>query len=193
MTRCKAAGPSLGPAFEGITRISEVITKRDAQIAELLEASRSISTQLSDSTGDLTELMRQSNLVIEELIKRREAIRDLLSDVSSITASIEGILDDNADKLGPTLKDLRAITTVLNARDKELRTALHNLAVGSRYFANATGDGPFINLYFTDASRTSSAVASRGRAEMKRLLGSSLAIALIAVLGGCSLPGCWRA
>jgi phospholipid/cholesterol/gamma-HCH transport system substrate-binding protein len=147
----KAAGPSLGPAFEGVTRISEVITKRDAQIAELLKASRSISTQLSESTGDLTELMRQSNLVIEELIKRREAIRDLLSDVSSITASIEGILDENADKLGPTLKDLKAITTVLNARDNELRIALHNLAVGSRYFANATGDGPFINLYFTDS------------------------------------------
>jgi len=146
----KAAGPSLGPAFKGISRISEVITKRDAQIADLLEASRSISTQLSESTGDLTELMRQSNLVIEELIKRREAIRDLLSDVSSITASLEGILDENADKLGPMLKDLHAVTAVLNARDKQLQTALHNLAVGSRYFANATGDGPFINLYFTD-------------------------------------------
>ena len=147
----KAAGPNLGPAFEGITRISEAITKRDAQIAELLEASRSISTQLADSTGDVTELMRQSNLVIEELIRRRDAIRDLLSDVSSITASIEGILDENGDKLGPILKDLQAITTVLNARDDDLRTALHNLAVGSRYFANATGDGPFINLYFTDS------------------------------------------
>jgi len=147
----EAAGPSLGPAFKGITRISDVITRRDAQIAELLKASRSISTQLSESTGDLTELMRQSNLVIEELIKRRKAIRNLLSDVSSITASIDGILDDNADKLGPMLKDLDAITTVLNARDDQLRTALHNLAVGSRYFANATGDGPFINLYFTDS------------------------------------------
>ncbi|HJR89000.1 MAG TPA: MCE family protein [Aeromicrobium sp.] len=147
----KAAGPSLGPAFKGISRISEVITQRDAQIGELLEASRSISTQLEESTDDLTDLMRQSNLVIEELIKRREAIRDLLSDVSSITANLEGILDENADKLGPMLKDLDAITAVLNARDDQLRTALHNLAVGSRYFANATGDGPFINLYFTDA------------------------------------------
>lgn len=146
----EAAGPNLGPAFKGISRLSEVITQRDEQIAELLKASRSISTQLADSTGDLTELMRQSNLVIEELIDRREAIRDLLSDVSSITASIGGILDENADKLGPMLKDLDAITKVLNARDDQLRTALHNLAVGSRYFANATGDGPFINLYFTD-------------------------------------------
>ncbi len=146
----KAAGPELGPAFRGVSRISEVITKRDAQVAELLEASESISTQLSESTGDLTTLMRQSNLVIEELVKRREAIRDLLSDVSAVTASIDGILADNGDKLRPILQDLDAVTKVLNARDAQLRTATHNLAVTSRYFANATGDGPFINLYFTE-------------------------------------------
>jgi phospholipid/cholesterol/gamma-HCH transport system substrate-binding protein len=146
----KAAGPSLGPAFKGVTRISEVITKRDDQISDLLKASRSISTQLSESTGDLTDLMRQSNLVIEELVRRRKAIRNLLSDVSSITATINGILDDNGDKLRPMLKDLDAVTTVLNARDDQLRTALHNLAVTSRYLANATGDGPFVNLYIPD-------------------------------------------
>jgi phospholipid/cholesterol/gamma-HCH transport system substrate-binding protein len=146
----KAAGPSLGPAFKGVTRISEVITKRDDQIAELLAASRSISAQLSDSTGDLTELMRQSNLVIEELIKRRKAIRNLLSDVSSITATINGILDDNADEIGPMLNDLNTVTAVLNERDAQLKVALHNLAVTSRYFANATGDGPFVNLYIPD-------------------------------------------
>jgi phospholipid/cholesterol/gamma-HCH transport system substrate-binding protein len=146
----KAAGPSLGPAFEGVTRISEVITKRDDQIAELLKASQSISTQLSDSTGDLTALMRESNLVIDELLKRRKAIRNLLSDVSSITATLNQILDDNADKFGPMLKDLDAITTALNARDDQLRSALHNLAVTSRYFANAIGDGPFINLYIPE-------------------------------------------
>jgi phospholipid/cholesterol/gamma-HCH transport system substrate-binding protein len=148
----KAAGPNLGPAFEGVARISEVITKRDAQIAELLDASQSISAQLAESTGDLTQLMRESNLVIEELVKRREAIRDLLSDVSAITATIEGILADNADKLGPMLQDLDAVTKVLNARDEELSRGLHNLAVASRYLANATGDGPFINLYFTDGT-----------------------------------------
>jgi len=146
----KAAGPSLGPAFKGVTRISEVITKRDDQIAELLTASRSISEQLSDSTGDLTALMRESNLVIEELLKRRKAIHNLLSDVSSITATINQILDDNADKFGPMLKDLDAITAALNARDAQLQAGLHNLAVTARYFANAIGDGPFINLYFPE-------------------------------------------
>lgn len=146
----RAAGPRLAPAFNGIARISEVITRRDGQIADLLEASRLISDQLSDGTADLVQLMKQSNLVIEELVRRREAIRDLLRDLTSVTASINHIMDDNAEDLKPMLRDLDALVGVLVSRDEELSSALHNLAVTSRYFANATGDGPFINLLLPD-------------------------------------------
>ncbi|KAA1426982.1 MCE family protein [Nocardioides antri] len=146
----RAAGPRLEPAFEGIARVSDLITDREDQIGELLEASRLISDQLSNSTGDLVQLMEQSNLVIEELVRRREAIRDLLRDIGSITASINQIMDDNAAKLRPMLRDLDAVVGVLLSRDEELREALHNLAVTSRYFANAGGDGPFINLLFLE-------------------------------------------
>lgn len=146
----RTAGPRLKPAFNGIARLSRVITQRDGQIAELLEASRLISDQLSDGTSDLVQLMEQSNLVIGELVRRREAIRDLLRDITSITASINGILDDNEDDLRPMLEDLESVVGVLTARDEELREALHNLAVTSRYFANATGDGPFVNLLFKE-------------------------------------------
>lgn len=146
----RAAGPRLAPAFTGIRRISRVITQREDQIADLLEASRLISDQLSSSTGDLVQLMKQSNLVIQELVRRRAAIRDLLQDIASITASINGIMDDNEDALRPILRDLDTVVGVLVSRDKDLRAALHNLAVTARYFANATGDGPFVNLYFPD-------------------------------------------
>lgn len=147
----RAAGPELGPALKGVRRISEVITDREGQIVELLEASRLISDQLSGSTGDLVKLMKQSNLVIDELVRRREAIRDLLQDIAAITASINQIMDDNADALQPMLKDLDTVVDVLTSRDDELREALHNLAITSRYFANATGDGPFVNLYFPES------------------------------------------
>jgi len=146
----RAAGPRLAPAFNGIARISRVITQRDGQIGELLEASRLISDQLSDGTADLVQLMEQSNLVIQELVDRRAAIRDLLRDIGSVTASINGILDDNEADLKPMLRDLDSVVGVLVARDEDLRKALHNLAVTSRYFANATGSGPFVNLYFKE-------------------------------------------
>ncbi|KRA38874.1 MULTISPECIES: MCE family protein [unclassified Nocardioides] len=146
----KVAGPQLGPAFDGVARISEMITARDEQFGDLLEASRQISDQLSSGTADLVKLMEQSNLVIGELVRRREAIRDLLGDITSVTASINGIMDDNEADLKPMLRDLNTVVSVLVNRDEALRSALHNLAVTSRYFANATGDGPFVNLLLID-------------------------------------------
>ena len=146
----KAAGPQLEPAFQGVTRISAVISERDDQFDALLKASTSISNQLAASTNDLTKLMEQSNLVIEEIVRRRSAIRNLIKDVISVTKTVNGILDDNADELRPMLKNLDLVVGVLNARDKDLKLALHKLNVTSRYFANATGDGPFINLYLPE-------------------------------------------
>lgn len=146
----RAAGPRLAPAFVGIQRISRVITQREGQVADLLEASRQISDQLSSSTGDLVQLMEQSNLVIDELVRRREAIRDLLHDIASITTSINQIMDDNEARLRPMLHDLDTVVSVLTSRDDQLKAALHSLAVTSRYMANATGDGPFVNLYFPE-------------------------------------------
>lgn len=146
----RAAGPRLAPAFNGIRRISRVITDREAQVGDLLEASRTISDQLSSSTGDLVRLMEQSNLVIDELVRRRAAIRDLLQDIGSITSTINRIMDDNEAELRPMLHDLDDVVQVLTSRDKQLKDALHSLAVTSRYIANATGDGPFVNLYFPE-------------------------------------------
>lgn len=147
----RSAGPELEPAFDGVTRLSRLISAREQQIGDVLQATRRISDQLATSTGDLVELMEQSHLVIQELVRRREAIRDLLGDVRSITASINGILDDNEAKVKPMLRDLDAVVRVLRERDEKLTTALHNLAVTARYFANATGDGPFVNLHLPDA------------------------------------------
>lgn len=146
----RAAGPRLKPAFDGIARISRVITQRQDQVAALLHASRQISDQLSSSTGDLVQLMEQSNLVIDELVRRREAIRNLLGDIGSITTSINQIMDDNEARVRPMLDDLDTVVGVLTSRDKQLRSALHSLAVTARYIANATGDGPFLNLYFPE-------------------------------------------
>lgn len=146
----KAAGPGLAPALDGVARISSVINERKGQFAELLAASNSISKQLADSTDDLTALMKQSNLVIDELVRRRDEIHDLLRDIVSVTEAVNGILDDNEDELRPMLKNLNTVVDVLNERDADLKLALHKLSVTSRYFANATGDGPFINLYLPE-------------------------------------------
>ncbi len=44
------SGDDIGPALEGVTRLSEVLTKRSGQTGELLRAARAVTDQLSDSS-----------------------------------------------------------------------------------------------------------------------------------------------
>ncbi len=144
----RASGPELLPALRGIDRISDVVSSRSVQFGKLLQASRRVTDQLSASSGDLVRLMKQTNLVVAELTQRRQAIHRLLVDVADLSTSVRGMLAQTDADVGPALRDLERVQTVLRAHDQDLRGVLRNLAVGSRYIANAAGNGPWIELYF---------------------------------------------
>ncbi len=142
----KASGPDFLPALEGVDRISRVVSKRTEQFGQLLTSSREVADQLAESSDDLIRLMRQTNVVVDELLKRREAIHRLLLDVRVLAVSVRGIIADTKQDIGPALDNLDKVLTILKSKDDELRGALHKLAVASRYLANAAGNGPWIEL-----------------------------------------------
>ncbi len=122
------------------------MSRRSGQIEQLLDSSRTVTDQLATSSGDLIELMRQTNLVVSELLQRRAAIHQLLVDVASLSDAVRGVIRDTNADIGPTLDNLDRVLVVLRGRDKDIRRALHGLAVGSRYLANVTGNGPWAEL-----------------------------------------------
>ena len=142
----RAAGPEFLPALQGIDRVSRVVAERSGQLKSLLQSSRGVADQLSASSGDLLELMRQTNLVVAELTARRTQIRQMLRNVRSLSLTVQAILRETRADVGPALANLETVLEVLRAKDKEVRSSLHTLAVGSRYLANATGNGPWIEL-----------------------------------------------
>ena len=144
----RSSGPELMPALRGIDRISDVVSRRSVQFGQLLQASRRVTDQLSASSGDLVRLMKQTDLVVQELTGRRAAIHRLLVDVADLSTSVRSMIAQTDADVGPALRDLERVQSVLRAHEADLRTVLHNLAVGSRYIANATGNGPWIELYF---------------------------------------------
>ncbi len=142
----KASGQDLGPALDGVTRISQVVAKRSSQYGELLTAARAVTDQLNGSSGDLVVLMKQTSLVSETLTTRRQVIHQLLADVEGLSRSLSGIVNDTRADIKPAMRDLSTVLDILKDQDKELKRALANLNVGARYIANAAGNGPFVDL-----------------------------------------------
>ncbi|GAA3651626.1 MCE family protein [Nocardioides ginsengisoli] len=142
-----ASQNEIGPALQGVARLSEVVSKRSDQVGDLLVATRKVTDQLSASSQDIVGLMKQTNLVVSEITARREAIHRLLVETTDLSQALTAIVKSTDGKLKPALDDLNSVLATLNAQDKQLTHLLEVMAPAVRYVANATGSGPFLPLY----------------------------------------------
>ncbi len=145
-----ASTGDIGPALTGVARLSEVVTTRSSQVGALLNAARSVTDQLSDSSDDIVGLMEQTNLVVSEVTARREAIHLLLVETTGLADALTAIVTQTRDDLKPALKDVNLALASLNKEDETLKKVLTVMAPAVRYLANATGNGPYVDLYGHD-------------------------------------------
>ena len=145
-----ATSDQIGPALTGIARLSEAVQDRSDQTGALLAAARSVTGQLSASSTDIVTLMRQADLVITEITKRRQAIHTLLVETTTLADNLGGVIDQTKQDLGPAFRQLNAVLQTLRDEDATLKDVLDKIAPTVRYFANATGNGPWADLWLKD-------------------------------------------
>ncbi len=134
-------------AIDGVARLSAVAAERSDQMAALLSASRQVTGDLARNSGQIVDLLRQSTLVLTELTKRRDAIRAMLVDSRRLAREVSGVLADNEEQLDPLMKDFSAALANLKKQEKKIAASIDGLGTMARYFANAAGNGPWIDLH----------------------------------------------
>lgn len=142
-----ASQGEIRPALEGVARLSDVIATRSDQTGALLTAARSVTDQLAASSDDIVGLMKQTNLVVTEVTARRQAIHQLLTETTGLARALEAIVSSTKGKLEPALRDLNDVLDFLNQQDDQLQHVLDVMAPAVRYVANATGNGPWLDLF----------------------------------------------
>jgi phospholipid/cholesterol/gamma-HCH transport system substrate-binding protein len=94
--------------------------------------------------------MRSANLVIEEVVHRREAIHQLLVETRGLADALDQIVRQTRGDLGPALVDLNTALASLRKQDQQLQDVLAQMAPAVRYVANATGNGPYLDLFLNN-------------------------------------------
>jgi phospholipid/cholesterol/gamma-HCH transport system substrate-binding protein len=160
-----ASQDEIRPALEGVARLSEIIATRSDQTGELLTAARSVTDQLATSHRDIVALMKQTNLVVTEVTSRREAIHRLLVETTELSRALRAIVESTQGELAPGLRDLNQVIRFLNQQDDQLEHVLDVMAPAVRYIANATGNGPWVDLYSDVPAIPADDVACRMRGD----------------------------
>lgn len=136
-------GELLGRALDGVSRATGIIAERDEEFQRLLSGVRSLTGSLLDQRETLAALLGDARLVAEVLNERRATIRALIDDVNELTTALDELLRENEPLLDPLLTDLHKITATLSRNEREISETLRLLGPGSRYLANASGNGPW--------------------------------------------------
>lgn len=143
----QAAGPEMEAAFTGISRLSQTIASRDEQLQTLLKSSAGVSELLRKRSRDLVAIMKDGDLVFQELRARKQAVHRLLVNARSLAQALRGVAKDNEKQIGPALKELDDVLTLLNQKDKELRATLHAYGPYADILGNIIGTGPWFDAY----------------------------------------------
>ena len=141
------AAPEIEQSFRGIARLSQSVASRDDQIQELLSSAQGVSTVLAARSQDLVDLMKHSDLVLQEVRRRKEAIHLLLVNARDLADELRAVAEDNQAQLAPALAEVRDLLALLNSKDDELRATLRALGPYVSILGNIIGTGPWFDAY----------------------------------------------
>lgn len=139
--------PQLGPAFDGLTELSRSINSRDASLRSLLTATGDVTGILAERGTQLNTMILQANSLLGVLAERRQAIVDLLANITAVARQLSGLVADNEAELTPTLERLNSVTAMLEKNRDNIAAALPGLAKVALTQGEAVSSGPFYNAY----------------------------------------------
>ncbi|MDN3357844.1 MCE family protein [Actinomadura sp. DC4] len=139
--------PNVRSAVQGLSALSKTISSRDARLARLLAGTRKITATLAGQNENFESLLRDGNLLLGEIGRRRYAIHELLTGTQQLSTQLSGLVKDNQAQLDPTLRALDQVTGMLRRNQGSLD---HALAVAGPYYrliGNTLGNGRWFDSY----------------------------------------------
>jgi phospholipid/cholesterol/gamma-HCH transport system substrate-binding protein len=139
--------PQLGPAFDGVTRLSQALNDRNKSLGDLLQGARDVTGILSQRSEQLNTLILDADDLLEVLVARRQEIDQLLANTAVVAKQLTGLVHDNEQQLAPTLKKLNSVTAMLQKNRDNLAKALPALAKFERTQGEAVSGGFYYTAY----------------------------------------------
>ncbi|MGI8667604.1 MAG: MCE family protein [Jatrophihabitans sp.] len=143
---------SVSSTLSGLSRLSTTISSRDQALRDLLARANAVTGVLADQDAQISKLITDGNLLLNELNQRRDAIRTLFLNTSSLSLQISGLVADNQKTLKPALDQLKGVLDILEKNLDNIDRGLALLGPFYRVFANTLGNGRWFDTYIQNLS-----------------------------------------
>ena len=141
--------PHLSAALDGVAKFSDTIGKRDEQITHLLAQANQIASILGDRSQQVDRLFVNSNNLLAAFNERSRAISTLLANVSTFSAQVENLINDNPN-LNHVLEQLRVVSDLLEARKDDIALGVTTLGKTVAGLNETVASGPYFKIQLSN-------------------------------------------
>lgn len=132
-------------ALGGLANFSAILAQRKDDLASIVTQGAGLSQTLADHRTQLFDLVGQGALVLQVLQQRRVALQQLFTGTTSLSQELIRVVGPNRNDLKALLSNLQTVSQLLARDTDNIDKALPVLGAFSRYAANATGSGAFVD------------------------------------------------
>ncbi|MGV0721878.1 MCE family protein [Mycolicibacterium elephantis] len=142
--------PDLKIVVRGVERFASVLNKRDAQLRNLLHNANKATAVLAERTGQVVDLIADSNALLVELQSQSAALDHVSRSVSAVAQQIKGFIAENRQTLRPALEKLNGVLTLVDNRKAEVQESITRLNSYAMSLGESVSTGPFFSAYIAN-------------------------------------------
>jgi phospholipid/cholesterol/gamma-HCH transport system substrate-binding protein len=113
----------------------------------LLSHAHAVSGVLAQRDDEFRKLVADGDQLLAEVIRRRDAIHQLLVTTTALANQLSGLVTDNRARLAPALRELREALSVLQRNKDNLSDTIETMAPFLDAFTNVLGNGHWFDSY----------------------------------------------
>lgn len=141
----KDSPASVRAMLDGLSRLSQTISSRDAELRQLLAHAATFTGVLADRREQFVTLFGDGSALLAMIDARRQVINELLANTVALSQQLTGLVRDNTATLTPMLQHLHGVTSLLDRQQQNLDEVIKGLYVFIRGEVDATGAGPWFD------------------------------------------------
>jgi phospholipid/cholesterol/gamma-HCH transport system substrate-binding protein len=146
----KDTPPALHTAVHGVTRFSQALDKRDAQLRNLLANASKTTAILAQRSDTIVGLVHDSNALLAELESQSSALDEISASISAFSTQLKGFIAENRDTLRPMLDKLNGVLTIVDNHKEAVQKAIKLLNGYALALGEAVSGGPFFKAYLAN-------------------------------------------
>ena len=139
--------PDLQAAVRGLSRFSQSLNDRDAQLRNLLSNANKTTKMLAERSDQVVSLITQTNALLAQLRTESAALNEVSGNLSGLSKQLSGFVAENRQQFKPSLDKLNGVLTIVANRKERLQDAIKRLNAYAMSLGESVSSAPFFNAY----------------------------------------------